>query len=97
MSDEIRTDVDITGGGGRISRRLISCYLNDKDGQRPVFGSAGKFQTDTYFHDHLLFYEYFHGDDSSGLGASHQTGWTGLLANLLYEHGSQRKRSAGVK
>jgi Glycosyl hydrolase family 63 C-terminal domain len=77
-----------------VSRRLMRPYLQDKQGQWPVFGADRKFQTDPYFHDHLLFYEYFHGDTGRGLGASHQTGWTGLLANLVYEHGGKRVFSA---
>jgi hypothetical protein len=72
-----------------IARRLMRPFLRDNNGQRPVFGVAGKFQADPNFRDYLLFYEYFHGDNGSGLGASHQTGWTGLLANLIYEHGGR--------
>ena len=70
-----------------ISRRLVRLCLRNEDGKRPVFGSDTKFQTDPNFRDHILFYEYFHGDTGCGMGASHQTGWTGLLANLIYEHG----------
>jgi hypothetical protein len=66
-----------------ISRRLERIFERDEDGQRPVFGGAWKFQNDPHWRDHLLFYEYFHGDNGAGLGASHQTGWTGLVA-LLY-------------
>jgi hypothetical protein len=70
-----------------ISRRLVRLYLPDRDGKRAVLAPNSKFQTDPNFRDHMLFYEYFHGDNGRGLGASHQTGWTGLLANLIYEHG----------
>ncbi|PYS98308.1 MAG: glucosidase [Acidobacteria bacterium] len=70
-----------------LSRRLSSIFLKDADGNRPVFGGAEKFQTDKYFRDHVLFYEYFHGDNGSGVGASHQTGWTGLVAKLLQQSG----------
>ena len=66
-----------------ISRRLTSTFLRDKDGQRPVYGGTAKFQEDPHWRDLILFYEYFHGDNGAGLGASHQTGWTGLVAPLL--------------
>jgi hypothetical protein len=66
-----------------IAARLTRIFLRDEGGRRPVFGGAEKFQTDPFWRDHLLFYEYFHGDDGSGLGASHQTGWTGLVATLI--------------
>jgi hypothetical protein len=58
--------------------------LRDKDGRRPVYGSTQKFQEDPHWRDHLLFYEYFHGDNGAGLGASHQTGWTGLVARAMH-------------
>lgn len=86
-----------TGSGNRLnlfqiaqelSCRLMDIFLPDQNGRRPVFGGAEKFQSDPHFHDNLLFYEYFHGDDGSGLGASHQTGWTGTLATLLTIFGS---------
>jgi hypothetical protein len=66
-----------------LSRRLSSIFLRGPDGRRPVFGGAGKFQEDPHWRDHLLFYEYFHGDNGAGLGASHQTGWTGIVARLI--------------
>jgi len=66
-----------------ISRRLASIFLRDQDGKRPVYGGAKKFQDDPHWKDHILFYEYFHGDNGAGLGASHQTGWTGLVARSL--------------
>jgi Glycosyl hydrolase family 63 C-terminal domain len=66
-----------------IANRLIRIFLRDQTGRRPVFGGAEKFQTDPYWRDHLLFYEYFHGDNGAGIGASHQTGWTGLVAILI--------------
>ena len=62
-------------------------FLRDENGKRPVYGENGKFQDDPHFRDHVLFYEYFHGDDGSGVGASHQTGWTGLVAKLLQQSG----------
>jgi hypothetical protein len=66
-----------------IANRLIRIFLRDQSGRRAVFGGAEKFQTDPYWRDHLLFYEYFHGDNGAGIGASHQTGWTGLVAPLI--------------
>jgi Glycosyl hydrolase family 63 C-terminal domain len=66
-----------------ISDRLIRIFLRDPAGRRPVFGASEKFQTDPWWRDHLLFYEYFHGDNGAGIGASHQTGWTGAVASLI--------------
>jgi hypothetical protein len=66
-----------------ISRRLTSIFLRDESGRRPVYGGSEKFQTDPHWRDLILFYEYFHGDNGAGVGASHQTGWTGLIARLL--------------
>ena len=63
--------------------RLGKLFLRDARGRRAAFGDCEKFQTDPHFRDYLLFYEYFHGDSGRGLGASHRTGWTGLIANLL--------------
>ncbi|MGD1210346.1 MAG: glucosidase [Candidatus Acidiferrales bacterium] len=71
--------------GEEIARRLIGMFRRDASGRRPVFGDATKFQEDPLWRDHLLFHEYFHGDTGAGLGASHQTGWTGLVANLIDE------------
>ena len=68
---------------GEITNRLTRIFLRDENGQRPVFGGAEKFQSDPYWRDHLLFYEYFHGDNGAGIGASHQTGWTGVIAGLI--------------
>jgi hypothetical protein len=66
-----------------ISTRLTRLFLRDENGRRPVFGGSEKFQTDPHWKDYLLFYEYFHGDNGAGLGASHQTGWTGLVGRML--------------
>jgi len=66
-----------------IANRLTRIFLRDGSGRRPVFGGAEKFQTDPHWRDNLLFYEYFHGDNGAGIGASHQTGWTGLVAPLI--------------
>ena len=67
-----------------IARRLKSIFLRGKDGRRPVYGGAAKFQEDPHWRDHVLFYEYFHGDNGAGLGASHQTGWTGVVARAIH-------------
>jgi hypothetical protein len=72
---------------GEISRRLNHIFLRDENGRRPVFGIAEKFHTDPQWRDLIPFYEYFHGDNGSGLGASHQTGWTGLVAKLIQQSG----------
>jgi hypothetical protein len=81
-----------TGSGNRmtlfevaeeITRRLASIFLKDQNGNRPVYGGAVKFQKDPFWRDYILFYEYFHGDNGAGLGASHQTGWTGVIARLM--------------
>ncbi len=66
-----------------IARRLSAIFLRGSDGQRPVYGGTKKFQEDPHWRDYILFYEYFHGDNGAGLGASHQTGWTGLVALTL--------------
>jgi hypothetical protein len=67
-----------------IARRLGSIFLRDEQGRRPVYGGSRKFQEDPHWRDHILFYEYFHGDNGAGLGASHQTGWTGIVARLMH-------------
>ena len=72
---------------GEISRRLTRIFLRDEDGRRPVYGGTEKFQRDPHWRDLILFYEYFHGDNGAGIGASHQTGWTGLVAKLLQQSG----------
>ena len=69
--------------GHEIANRLTKIFLRDESGRRPVFGGTEKFQTDPYWKDNILFYEYFHGDNGAGLGASHQTGWTGIVAKFL--------------
>jgi len=66
-----------------IADRLTRIFLRDEQGMRPVYGGTEKFQADPYWRDHILFYEYFHGDNGAGLGASHQTGWTGLVAKMI--------------
>jgi hypothetical protein len=73
-----------------LSRRLTSIFLRDEKGRRAVFGDSERLQRDPHFRDYVLFHEYFHGDDGSGLGASHQTGWTGLVASLLLQQRAPR-------
>ena len=68
-----------------IAHRLIRIFKKESDGRRAVFGGAEKFRNDLAWRDYLLFYEYFNGDDGAGIGASHQTGWTGLVAKLILQ------------
>ena len=70
-----------------LSNRITKIFTLDKQDRRPVFGGAEKFQTDPNWRDYILFYEYFHGDNGAGLGASHQTGWTGTVAKLIQLYG----------
>jgi hypothetical protein len=95
----------IEGVAKELTRRLSRLFLRDEAGRRPIFGDCQKLQSDPHFRDYLLFHEYFHGDDGRGLGASHQTGWTALIAKLLVprreEHGWRRhepqaEHSAGL-
>jgi len=71
-----------------ISRRLTRIFLRDAAGRRPVYGGMQKFQRDPHWRDLILFHEYFHGDNGAGIGASHQTGWTALVAKLLQQNGA---------
>ncbi len=70
-----------------FSRRLTHTFLRGPDGRRPVYGGTEKFQQDPHWRDLVLFYEYFHGDNGAGIGAGHQTGWTGLVAKLIQQSG----------
>jgi hypothetical protein len=88
-----------TGSGNRmnlyqvseeIARRLVRIFIRDEGGRRPVFGYVQKFQDDPHWRDYILFYEYFHGDNGAGIGASHQTGWTGLVARIIQMFGYLR-------
>jgi hypothetical protein len=72
---------------GELSRRLSSIFLRGDDGRRPIYGSSDRLQHDPHWRDLILFHEYFNGDDGSAVGASHQTGWTGLVAKLLKQSG----------
>ena len=98
--DEFRVECP-TGSGvfmnlwevaSELSRRVCSLYLRDAEGRRPAHGHVERMQTDPHFRDHLTFFEYFHGDDGSGLGASHQTGWTALVAKLLQQSPLWKKK-----
>jgi len=70
-----------------LTHRLIKIFLKDENGRRPVYGGIEKFQTDPHWKDYILFHEYFHGDNGAGIGASNQTGWTGLVAKLIQQYG----------
>jgi hypothetical protein len=80
-------EADLWEVAAEISRRLVHIFVRGKDGRRPVAGGAELFQSHPHWKDLLLFYEYFHGDNGSGIGASHQTGWTGLVAKLIEQSG----------
>jgi hypothetical protein len=81
--------LDLWSVAGDLSRRLTRIFLRDADGRRPVYGGTETFQRDPHWRDLVLFYEYFHGDNGAGIGASHQTGWTALVAKLLQQSGEQ--------
>ena len=75
-----------------ISQRLTRIFLPDAQGNRPVYGGGSSpFQQDSHWQNHILFYEYFHGDNGAGIGASHQTGWTGLVAKLIQQQSEYGK------
>ena len=85
VPDRLRQlDEPVRGGPGNRRTGSRSIFLRDRDGRRPVYGGTEKFQDDPHWRDYILFYEYFHGDNGAGLGASHQTGWTGLVAGLMH-------------
>jgi hypothetical protein len=79
-----------------LALRLARIFLRDGEGRRPVYGGLTKFQNDPHWRDYILFHEYFHGDNGAGLGANHQTGWTGLMARLLQIYGSITDFEAAV-
>ena len=90
--DEFKVECPVGSGkwmtlwevANEIARRLGNIFLRDKEGRRAVYGETEKFQTDPHWRDLILFYEYFHGDNGAGIGANHQTGWTGLITWLLF-------------
>jgi hypothetical protein len=95
LGDEFKVECP-TGSGNfvtlwevatELSQRLSAIFLRNGEGRRPVHGGVEKFQTNPHWRDLILFYEYFHGDNGAGIGASHQTGWTGLVAKLLQQSG----------
>lgn len=95
LGDEFKVETP-TGSGKNLSlwevssemtHRLIKIFLKDENGRRPVYGGIEKFQTDPHWRDYILFHEYFHGDNGAGLGASNQTGWTGVVAKLIQQYG----------
>ncbi len=87
--------MDLLDVAAEIARRLAGTFTEDENGRRPVFGGIEKFQTDPHWHDLLLFHEYFHGDNGAGIGASHQTGWTGTVA-LLFQLAGERLTDAAT-
>ncbi|HYK49107.1 MAG TPA: glucosidase, partial [Terriglobales bacterium] len=88
-SGELMTLWDVAA---KLSRRMTNIFLRDDKGRRPVFGTLEKFQTDPHWRDLILFHEYFNGDSGAGVGASHQTGWTGIVTKLMQQSGESRKR-----
>jgi hypothetical protein len=85
----------LAGVAAELSRRLSSIFLDDVQGRRPVFGSIERFQSDPRWHDLVPFHEYFNGDTGAGVGASHQTGWTALVAKLLQQSGEFNEGDRG--
>ena len=79
-----------------LNRRLVSLFMQDSNGRRPMHGDDELSQTDPHFRDNILFHEYFHGDTGRGLGASHQTGWTGCVALLRSPESGPWRQSAGL-
>jgi hypothetical protein len=87
--------MDLWEVSAELSRRLIDIF-RDREGRRAVFGGMEQMQRDPLWYDHLLFNEYFHGDTGEGLGAAHQTGWTGLVAKLIQQIGVEPSESLGT-
>jgi len=79
-----------------LGHRLTNIFLRDKEGRRPVNGGTCKFQEDPHWRDYVLFYEYFHGDNGAGLGASHQTGWTGIIARIIHLFATLKPEHLGI-
>jgi hypothetical protein len=100
LGDEFKVEFPARSGkmltlwevAAELSRRLSSIFLRNDKGERPVYQGNDKFQTDPHWNDLIQFHEYFHGDSGRGVGASHQTGWTGLVAKLLQQSGESEKR-----
>jgi hypothetical protein len=89
-------ELNLLEAAEEIGERLATTFTNDQSGRRPVFGGIEKFQTDPHWHDLIPFHEYFHGDNGAGIGASHQTGWTGTVA-MLFVLGSVLQNQAAVE
>jgi hypothetical protein len=89
--------VTISEVANELGRRLTRLFLRDEQGRRAVFGDIDKMQHDPHFRDHILFHEYFHGDTGRGVGASHQTGWTGLIAKLLQPRKEEKPEERCVR
>jgi len=81
---------------GELSRRMTNIFLRDQNGRRPVFGNLERFQTDPHWRNLLLFHECFHGDSGAGIGASHRTGWTGLVTKLMQQNGEGTRGTTGA-
>jgi hypothetical protein len=88
-------EMNLAEVAAEIADRLASTFTEDENGRRPVFGGIEKFQSDPHWHDLLMFHEYFHGDNGAGVGASHQTGWTGTVA-ALFLLGGRRRAASGA-
>jgi len=94
VEDPTRSHTQMTLGqvAEELSRRLTSIFLRDEQGRRPVFGGNMTFQNDEHWRDYVPFHEYFHGDNGAGVGASHQTGWTAVVASLIQEQGERKRQ-----
>ena len=90
------TQMNLSQVADEISRRLVSTFQRDSRGRRPVLGNNDKFQTDAHWRDYIPFHEYFHGDTGAGVGASHQTGWTALVATMIHELFMKEQKAAEV-
>jgi len=102
LGDEFKVECPTSSGrsltlwdvAAELSRRLGSIFTRNGDGRRPVYGDMEKFQWDEHWRDLILFHEYFHGDNGAGIGASHQTGWTALVAKLMQQSGEKKAKLA---
>lgn len=90
------TQMNLSQVADEISRRLVSTFQRDSRGRRPMLGNNDKFQTDAHWRDYIPFHEYFHGDTGAGVGASHQTGWTALVATMIHELFMKEQKAAEV-
>jgi len=88
--------MDLNEVANEITRRLVRTFQRDQHGRRPVFGANEKFQSDPHWRDYVPFHEYFHGDTGAGVGASHQTGWTALVARMIHELFMKQKAGSRI-